>query len=149
MIYKYLLTVCAVAACLLCSCAPEQLEQSKLELADRCARSMFAYETFASFYKDLRIDGEPASQKHYEEMIRISTDELSHAFSSEELSEICSFYESPLGEKLLRHGMESKSFLAISSQETITTVWTCAEHTAIRMAETGRCPICGNELVEE
>lgn len=144
---KYLLIMIAFVLILFSSCNSEV--QSDRELAERCVRLMFPYDTFTILYQDLRVEGQPVSRKHYEQMICIQTDELYNAFTVEELNKIYTFYESSLGQRLLRLGLESKSYQPLLTQEETEpkTVWSCTIHSEIRAPKAGLCPICQRELI--
>ena len=144
---KYLLIVFTSSVILLSSCSSEH--QSDRELAERCARVMFPYDTFTTIYKNLRVDGQPVNQEHYEQMIRIQTDELYDTFTADELKKICAFYESPLGQRLLQYGLKSKSYHQLLTEKETgpKTVWSCTVHSEIRTPKAGLCPICGRELI--
>jgi hypothetical protein len=144
---KYLLIMIASAVILLISCSSE--EQGDRKLAEDCARLMFPYDTFTTLYQDLRVEGQPASREHYEQMIRIRINELYDSFTVEELKKIYAFYESPLGQRLLQHGLESKSYQPLLTQKGTgpNTVWSCTIHSEIRTPKAGLCPICRRELI--
>lgn len=140
--YNQLLYICVTTFFVSCS---NSTEQSKRELAERCARSEWSYDNFMTLYKDLQVDGQPAGRQHYDNMIQVMAEELSDSLSTEELRKTISFNDSPLGKKLIRLGMKSKSWQAIGTNQMR---WTCTEHSQIRASEKGSCPMCQRPLIE-
>lgn len=139
------LAACSSALLVICSCVPLE---GRRELAERCARSTFPYDSFTTLYHDVEVDGQPAGREHYEDCIRIITEELHDDFSSDELRQIYTFYESRLGRKLLSQGLESKAWTAIASKETNDSYWTCTEHPEIITTKEMQCPVCQRDLVQ-
>jgi hypothetical protein len=99
-----------------------------------------------------QLEGLP-SREWYDRYIDILTEEYKQSFSLAEIRKVAEFYQSPLGRKVMEHGLRSQAFSKLLSsmgtagpEAELPKVWTCPDHREIRTPNHGRCPICSKPL---